>query len=48
MTRRQITKRAVDQEHKRLMLKYKNATGGQKSTALKALQKYVTEQLKAA
>lgn len=42
MTKRQIALRAFDAEHKRLMLAYRNARGGDKTRTLKALQKYVT------
>lgn len=47
MTRRQIAARAFDPEHKRLMLAYRNARGGDKTRAWKALQAYVTANLNA-
>lgn len=47
MTRRQISARAFDAEHKRLMLAYRNARGGEKSKTLKALQAHVLASLKA-
>ena len=42
MTRRQISARAIDHEHRRLMLAWRNARGGEKAKALKDLQAYVT------
>lgn len=45
MTKRQISLRAFDPEHKRLMLAYRNARGGDKTRTLKALQGYVTAAL---
>lgn len=42
MTRRQIALRAFDPEHKRLMLAYRHARGGERTKAWKALCDYVT------
>lgn len=46
MTRRAISRQAFDDEHKRLMLAYRNARGGEKTRALGRLQAYVTGLLK--
>jgi len=47
LTRRQIARRAHDAEHKRLMLAYRNARGGEKLKALGRLKDYVTGRLNA-
>jgi hypothetical protein len=46
MTRRQICARAIDPTHKRLMLAWRNARGGEKAKALRDLRAYMTEKLK--
>jgi hypothetical protein len=45
MTRRQISLRAFDPEHKKLMMAHRNARGGEKTRALEALRNYVTASL---
>lgn len=45
MTKRQIANRAIDPEHRRLMLAYRNARGGSRTAAWKALRDYVTATL---
>jgi len=45
MTKRMIAARAHDAEHKRLMLAYRNARGGEKLKALGRLNAYVTGRL---
>lgn len=45
MTRRQISRRAMDEQHKKLMLAYRNARGGSRTSAWKALRDYVTGEL---
>lgn len=46
MTRRQISRRACDAEHRRLMLAYRNARGGERTKAWRRLRDYVTAALK--
>lgn len=46
MTKRQISTRAISPEHKRLMLAYRNARGGDRTKTLKALQDFMTAALK--
>lgn len=41
MTRRQIQARAVDAEHKRLMLAYRAARGGERTRAWRRMRDYV-------
>lgn len=48
MTKRRISQLAIDAEHKRLALAYRNATGGHRTSALKALQAYVRACLESA
>jgi hypothetical protein len=45
MTRRQISARAFDEEHKRLMHAARNARGGLKGSAQKKLVLYVAEMM---
>jgi hypothetical protein len=45
MTRRQLTRRAIDPQHKRLMMAAHNARGGDKSRAQKKLRDYMTSLL---
>lgn len=47
MTKRQIAARAISPEHKKLMLAYRNAAGGHRTKARKALQDFMTAALKA-
>lgn len=46
MNKRQIARRAHDAEHKRLMLAYRNARGGEKLKALGRLKDYVLGRLR--
>ncbi len=46
MNKRQIARRAHDEAHKKLMLAYHRARGGEKLRALAALKAYVTERLR--
>lgn len=46
MTKRQITRRAMSAEHKRLMLAYARARGGERMTAWRKLRDYVAAQLR--
>lgn len=48
MNKRQIARRAFSPEHKRLMLAYQRARGGDKTRTLKALQGYVAAALRKA
>lgn len=48
MTKRRISQLAIDAEHKRLALAYRNASGGYRTSALKVLQAYVRSCLEAA
>lgn len=48
MTKRRIRTLAFDDEHLRLMTAYRNARGGERTSALKALQAYVRQCLEAA
>lgn len=41
MTRRMIAARALDAEHRRLMLAYRAARGGERTRAWKRLRDYV-------
>ena len=45
MTKRMISARAFDPEHKKLMLAYQRARGGDRLRALAALKNYVTGRL---
>lgn len=46
MTRRMLAARAFDATHRRLMLAYRNARGGERIKTRKQLQDYVTDLLK--
>jgi hypothetical protein len=46
MTKRQIGRWAFDDEHKRLLMAYRNARGGERTKAFNALQAYVNGLLK--
>ena len=48
MNRCQIARRAFDAEHKRLMLAYHRARGGDRLRRLRELQAYVTARLREA
>lgn len=45
MTRRQIQRAALDAEHKRLLLAYHRARGGERLAAYRALRKYMASLL---
>lgn len=46
MTKRQIARRAVNGHHKRLMLNYQRARGGERTRRWKELRDFVTAELK--
>lgn len=48
MNRKQISRRAFDPEHRRLLLAVRTAPSGQKQKAKDAVQAYVTKLLKEA
>ena len=48
MTRRMIAARAIDAEHRRLMLAYRAARGGERTRAWRRLRDYVASLLEAA
>lgn len=45
MTKRQISRFAADPEHKRLMLAYRNSSGGQRNRASQRLRDCMTAML---